>query len=460
MPMPGRVKSAYWHCSVNSMLRLACKTLGCKLNQIETENIANFFVQAGSELVSWNDRADVYLINTCTVTSKAEQKARREIRLALFKNPQSIMLITGCYAELDADELDFGHRAIVIPGSKKNCIAELALELVTGVLDHNDLADVIHQYVKKGESVPFFFSSPHKLIHTRPFLKIQDGCSKRCTYCRVCIARGNPQSLDARLVLERVHQYEALGAPEVVLTGVNLSLYYSNGMNFESLLAFLINNTNAIKFRLSSWEPDRVTDAFLEIFSHPRVQPHLHLSIQSGSDAVLSRMNRPYTKTVVLEAVDRLRKARGRFFLGSDFISGFPGETDADFHESLSLIHELAVAGVHAFTFSPRPGTPAYTMKPKVPERIAVARTEALITAGNEERMNYIKQTMGVKKEIILENFDEGDYMTGITADYLRVYLPRTSRNAQVQVAEGLIKALSDSSLANLFDVEADLSET
>ncbi len=442
------------------MLRLACKTLGCKLNQIETENIANSFVQAGSELVSWNDRADVYLINTCTVTSKAEQKARREIRLVLFKNPQAVMLITGCYAELDADTLDFGPRAIVIPGSKKNIIAKLAAELVTAVLDHEDLGEVIHRYTFKGESDPFFFSFPHKLIHTRPFLKIQDGCSRRCAYCRVCIARGKPQSLDTKLVLERVQQYEALGAPEVVLTGVNLSLYYSNDMNFESLLAFLIDNTKAIKFRLSSWEPNRVSDAFLEIFSHPRVQPHLHLSIQSGSDAVLSRMNRPYTKAAVLEAVERLRKVRNTFFLGADFITGFPGETDADFHESLTLIHELAIGGVHAFTFSPRPGTPAYSMKPKIPERIAVARTEALIRAGTEERMKYIKQTIGVKTEIILENFDEGDYMTGITADYLRVYLPRTSSNAQVQVAEGLIKALSDSSLANLFDVEAELLET
>lgn len=441
------------------MLKLACKTLGCKLNQIETENIANVFVQAGSELVGWNDRADVYLINTCTVTSKAEQKARREIRLALFKNPQSVMIITGCYAELDADALDFGPRTVVIPGSKKNSIAELAPALVSAVLDHDDLCEVIHQYAFSGESDPFFFTLPHKLFHTRPFLKIEDGCSRRCAYCRVCIARGKPQSLDANVVLERVKQYEALGAPEVVLTGVNVSLYYSNGMNFEALLAFLIDNTKTIKFRLSSWEPDRVSKAFLEVFSHTRVQPHVHLSLQSGSDAVLARMNRPYTRAMVVQAVERLRKVRNRFFLGADFISGFPGETDADFTASLNLIHELAVGGVHAFTFSPRPGTPAYTMKPKIPERIAVARTEALIAAGVKERMQYIQQNIGVKKEIILESLEEEGAMTGMTADYLRVYLPGIASTVNRQVVQGIIKPLCDSSLANLFDVEADILE-
>lgn len=442
------------------MLKLACKTLGCKLNQIETENIANAFIRAGSELVPWDDRADVYLINTCTVTTKAEQKARREIRFALFKNPQAIMLITGCYAELDADTLDFGSRAIVIPGSKKNIIAEIAGELVTAVHDHADPAEVIHRYAYKGKADPFFFSLPHKLIHTRPFLKIEDGCSKCCAYCRVCIARGKPQSLDTSLVLDRVQQYEALGAPEIVLTGVNLSLYYSNGMNFEALLAYLIGNTKAIKFRLSSWEPDRVSQAFLELFSHPRVQPHLHLSIQSGSDALLARMNRPYTKNMVLQIVERLRKVRSKFFLGADFISGFPGENDADFAESLNLIHDLAVVGVHAFTFSPRPGTPAYTMKPKIPERIAVTRTEALIKAGNEERRNYIQQTIGATKEIILESPYKDSSMAGITSDYLRVYIPRAASTVPSQVALVRIKALSNSSLAHLFDVEADLLET
>lgn len=424
------------------MFKLACKSLGCKLNQIETENIAGAFVQAGSSLVPWNDKADVYLINTCTVTSKAEQKARREIRLALSKNPHAVVIITGCYAELDADQLNFGPRALVIPGSRKNTIAELAPALVNAVLDHFSLEEFVYQLkinAIQGDSRngkdskgtkgsrdrpdPFFFSFPHKLIHTRPFLKIQDGCSRRCAYCRVCIARGNPQSLPPHLVLERVVLYEALGAPEIVLTGVNLSLYYANGHTFEQLLAFLIKNTKSIKFRLSSWEPDRVSDAFLDLFAHPRVQPHLHLSIQSGSDAVLRCMNRPYTQAYVVTAVERLRCAKSTLFLGADFISGFPGETEDDFMESLNLIHELAVPGVHAFTFSPRQGTPAYTMKPKVPERIAVARTEALIMAGKEERANYVKHRIGAKSEIILEAPTDAG-MSGITPDYLRVFIP------------------------------------
>ena len=453
------------------MLRLACKTLGCKLNQIETENIAGAFVREGFDLVPWGSDADLYLINTCTVTSKAEQKARREIRLALQRNPEALVVITGCYAELDSADLDFGPRAIVIPGSKKNLLAERAAAIAEAgyagrLLDLSlpgiDLAAVSEASADPnagsggtasgGKADPFFFSAPHKLLHTRPFLKIQDGCSRRCAYCRVCLARGAPISLEPDLVLERVMYYEALGAPEIVLTGINLSLYESAGKNFASMLASLLAGTKRIRFRLSSWEPDMVSPEFLELFSEPRIQPFMHLSIQSGSTDILRSMRRLYSREDVVLAVERLRSARGDFFLGADFISGFPGESETDFEQSLSLVSELDIAGLHAFTFSPRPGTSAYTMKPRIPERISVARTEALIAAGKARREGFLARRFGLATEAMIEYTDE-EVMSGLTPDYLHVKIEGAGALPQdTALVRGLLEPLPESSSKELFD--------
>ncbi|HCO48896.1 MAG TPA: tRNA (N(6)-L-threonylcarbamoyladenosine(37)-C(2))-methylthiotransferase MtaB, partial [Spirochaetaceae bacterium] len=200
---------------------------------------------------------------------------------------------------------------------------------------------------------------------------MEDGCDNRCAYCRVCLARGPAVSLPADRVLERVRELEEAGKAEVVLTGINLAHYRDGALRFPGLLARLIEGTKSIRFRISSYEPEFIDQAFLSAFAHPRVQPHVHLSVQSGSDTVLRRMARPYTAARVAEAVAALRATRDDPFLAADIIAGFPGETDAEFEETFVFCRDMDFAWIHAFPFSARPGTKAFDMRPKVPERVA-----------------------------------------------------------------------------------------
>jgi len=365
-------------------LRVSFRTFGCKLNQAETEAIADGFFRAGALAAGQGEAADLFIFNTCTVTSKAEQKARREIRLAIRSYPDAVALVTGCYAELDAEAvLTLAPRTIVIPGSRKDSLKALAAGLVAAKLEGLDLFSEARRLVDLAAGRvpdPFDYIPGDARWHSRVQLKVQDGCDNRCTYCRVCLARGRSVSLAPGEALVRAAALEARGVAEIVLTGVNLSQYRSGGLSFPGLLENLVSGTQSMAFRVSSYEPDRVDEGFVRAFGLPRVRPHLHLSIQSGSDRILTAMGRHYDRAAVLRAVDAVRAVRDDPFIGADIILGFPGESDADFHETLDLLEHIQPAWVHAFTFSPRPGTRAFELKPRVPERIAVERA-ALVQA-------------------------------------------------------------------------------
>ena len=403
-------------------LRVAFSTLGCKLNQLESESIADSFSTAGAAISSFDEAADLYVLNTCTVTGKAEQKARHAVRHTQAKNPDSVVLVTGCYAQMDPDGLGLlSPRVVVVSGDEKTSLLELASWLQENWQGHGDLFDAILAWKRERTARildRFAFHPRNFAFHSRPSLKIQDGCDNRCSYCRVCIARGPSVSLDSAQALFRARELEAAGKAELVLTGVNLSQYRWGFLRFPGLLESLVAGTKRMRFRISSWEPEKVDDALFSAFSLDRVQPHVHLSLQSGSDTVLERMARSYTASEIRKAVEGLRSAKDDPFLAADIIAGFPGETEQEFEETLELLSELDLAYIHAFPFSARPGTKAFDMKPRVPERIAGERVARLGDLAQRGKAAYIGRWTGRSVPLILERGGEGT-----SANYLKLKL-------------------------------------
>ena len=321
-------------------------TLGCRLNQDETEGAARVFSLNGFQCdlesttgkTPVNNQVILSVINTCTVTSKAEQKARRIIRLMLEKYPESLVLVTGCYAELDKEEITgiCPERIVILPGTKKFILSLIPANIKNGIfnsehksgtiLSLKKLDDFIQKNMKSIEESRllnkkafvlnnFTLYTPVFEKHSRPSIKIQDGCNNACTFCRIHLARGKSVSLEVEKVLERVRELEAAGAGEVVFTGVNLSQYAGKNstgqiFDFADLLSFLIENTKFIHFRISSFYPQHVNEKLCQVLVSPRVQPFFHLSVQSGSDNILKLMNRPYNAQTVIDAVKLLRIAK------------------------------------------------------------------------------------------------------------------------------------------------------
>jgi threonylcarbamoyladenosine tRNA methylthiotransferase MtaB len=417
-------------------LRVAFHTLGCKLNQLETESIADAFAKAGAIVLSHAEdepeddlnperpgrgaAADLVVINTCTVTGKAEQKARRLVRLALATDPRAVVLVTGCYAEVDPEAVAaLGERTLVLPGGSKEEL--LAIPALVAGLGGDELLASLRAALSGGASGGvhggrFGYNPGSFAFHSRPALKVQDGCDNACAFCRVHLARGPSSSLPIREAVARARALEAAGRSEIVLAGVNLSQYRDGELGFPALLRHLVEGTERISFRISSYEPDKVDAEFLEAFALPRVRPHAHLALQSGADPVLAAMGRRYGRDDAAAAVRGLRAAKGDPFIAVDLIAGFPGETEDDAEATLELARECAFAWIHAFRFSPRPGTKAAAMRDRVPERVAGDRVRALLGLGASGRAEYIRRWRGRELLAVLE---EGGVAT--SENYLKL---------------------------------------
>lgn len=394
-------------------------------------------------------------VNTCTVTGKAEQKARRLIRLLVKIHPYAVILVTGCYAQLEAAEIEALHpHVLAFPGQQKDLLtampeylAELvrssayfdtsfflsALRTYLTDLLHNGLTDKTQRYksVKNqhGDNIRgkqlFALSSPHFLFHSRALLKIQDGCNDACAYCRIRLARGKSVSLPAAEVLDRLRGIEETGIPELTLTGVNLSQYRSEAGDFADILRLILENST-MRIRISSLYPDRIDEDLIPLLAHPQVCPHFHLSVQSGSNTVLKTMHRGYKRATVYRAVSELRRVKDNPFIGADIITGFPGETEEDFEETYRMCRELNFAGIHAFPFSARPGTEAWKMQPKVPERIAGERVKRLNELAEMQAAAYIQAWNGKLVYGVAEAPRNGRQNV-ITENYLSLPLIETS---------------------------------
>jgi threonylcarbamoyladenosine tRNA methylthiotransferase MtaB len=415
-------------------MKAAFFTLGCKLNQCETEALADSFEKQGFHITEFSDASDVYVVNTCTVTSKSEQKARRVIRKVSRDFPDSLVLVTGCYAQLEAELIgELGDNVLSVPLDQKDLIMDMAAYLASGQADGLDLYKHAGFWLEtqapgiEGSQSRFRFSAADFNFHARAFLKIQDGCDHRCAYCRVCLARGKSVSLDSSVLLERLKELEAKGYREVVLTGVNIDSYSDGEMDLSDLLETILDQTEGFRIRLSSLEPETLLSRDLSILSHPRICPHFHVSAQSCSNSVLERMNRPYRSESVKNAVERLRELKDHPFIAADIICGFPGETDEEHRETVAALEQLNFSRIHVFPFSPRPGTAAWSMKPAVPERITGERTGEIRNISKSSYGQYLKDQNGKQLKVLLEEQSSSggqQYWEGTSENYLRVRIP------------------------------------
>jgi len=382
------------------------------------------------------------VVNTCTVTSMAEQKARRFIRKLLREHPAMCVIITGCYAQMEQSALSaleptasFPGRLFVIPGESKDRLLDLpgflagAAQATLPGLIASWLQSLSPGSFSQGQEDGAFRLQPEDFAsHSRAFLKIQDGCDRRCAYCRVSLARGKSRSLGAEEALAVLKSLEERGFAEAVIAGVNITQYRdARGVELAGLLGFLLSNTGAIRLRLSSIEPDwLIQDRALDLtqaLAHPRIRPHFHLSVQSGSAGVLAKMGRLYAPQDIEKAVALLRSVRGDPFVACDIIAGFPGETEEDFEKTVALCQSVGFAWIHAFPFSPRPGTAAYGFTERVSEKTAAKRVEQLTALARKGRRQYIDRWKGKEVEAIVESGkDAGQRMIpAVSENYLKL---------------------------------------
>ncbi|MDR0456263.1 MAG: tRNA (N(6)-L-threonylcarbamoyladenosine(37)-C(2))-methylthiotransferase MtaB [Treponema sp.] len=456
------------------MYSVAFYTLGCKLNQLESEALADSFRKAGFFIVPSGTpipEPGIIIINTCTVTSKADQKSRRLIRKALRENPDSCVIVTGCYAQLDSTEIElleteaaagvsgnrsfdrrpndhrsfdrrpFSRRLFVLGGGRgdssdsagavKSAVLELpeyvlkaTASMPESPLSGGLLPKVLETWIEqaKGEG-PFSFKPEEFSFHSRGYLKIQDGCDNGCSYCRVYLARGNSVSLPREAALAELRSFEGRGCAELMITGVNITQYNHCGLGLAGLLECLLEGSASIALRLASLEPEGINEKLVSVLAHPRIRPHFHLSVQSGSDTVLQRMGRAYRSQTVEQGAALLRSVKDNPFLACDIIAGFPGETEAEFEETLNLCEKIGFAWIHAFPYSKRPGTKAFSLKNPVCEREVTRRVEALNAAALRGRRDYAQAWLGRELSAIVEKAepDSAGRRRAVTENYLKV---------------------------------------
>ncbi|MSM41220.1 MAG: tRNA (N(6)-L-threonylcarbamoyladenosine(37)-C(2))-methylthiotransferase MtaB [Geobacter sp.] len=400
------------------MLRVAIATLGCKTNQFESAVMAENLAKDGLSLVPFGEVADVYVINTCTVTARTDAESRRLVRRASRLNPQARIVVTGCYAQVTPSDLAAMPEVGLVVGNeeKKGLAALLRRE---GVDSRVMVSDISLQSRAEPLSLETFAE------HTRAFLQVQNGCDSFCSYCIVPYARGRSRSVPQPPVLEGVERLTGQGFREVVLTGIHLGSYGRDLDPPASLLALLelLQLRGATgRLRLGSLEPLDITPALIAFLERsPMVCHHLHIPLQSGSDQVLARMNRPYDSAYFRDLVTRLMAALPGVCLGLDVIAGFPGETDAEFADTLRLIEELPVAYLHVFPFSSRPGTAAAAMTGHLPSRVVTERAQALRRLGEEKRSVYQSGFVGTELDVLVLKQQGAGVWRGLSRNYLTV---------------------------------------
>ncbi|KOS61977.1 tRNA (N(6)-L-threonylcarbamoyladenosine(37)-C(2))-methylthiotransferase MtaB [Lysinibacillus agricola] len=400
-------------------------TLGCKVNHYETEAIWQLFKEEGYERTEFDRQADVYVINTCTVTNTGDKKSRQVIRRAIRQNPDAVICVTGCYAQTSPAEI------MAIPG----------VDIVVGTQDRTKLLGYIDQYLTERQPINAVRNIMKNRVYeeldvpaftdrTRASLKIQEGCNNFCTFCIIPWARGLMRSRDPQEVLNQAQQLVDAGYLEIVLTGIHTGGYGQDlkDYNLAQLLRDLEANVKGLKrLRISSIEASQLTDEVIEVLRESKiVVNHLHIPIQSGSDTVLKRMRRKYTMEFFGERLTKLHEALPDLAVTSDVIVGFPGETEEEFMETYNFIRDHKFSELHVFPFSPRTGTPAARMEDQIDENIKNERVHRLIALNDQLAKEYASRFENQVLEVIPEEFvhdgsDEAGLLTGYTDNYLKV---------------------------------------
>lgn len=426
---------------------VAFETLGCKLNQYETDAIATALRDRGYRIVPFGDGADAYVINSCTVTNKADRKSRNILFRAqrMASGVAVPVIFTGCFVDSHPTfdgtpaATSTAHTAATAGGqhnatyfvrnTHKNTIPELLEAHFRGeTLDPHSLKPDV-----------FGFSTPDRIFHTRTNIKVQDGCDNYCTFCIIPFVRGRARSRSRADILQEAQRAVAAGSRELILTGVNMSRYRDSNANdahggdFVDLVQAILDLPGDFRLRISSLEPDGLDDRFVQLFEHPRMCPHLHLCLQSGSDRILLRMRRMYTRAAYRDLAEKLRARDARFNLTTDLITGFPGETEPDVALSVAAIHEHRFGHVHVFPFSVRAGTRAERMPDGIPAQEKRHRSEELHRVAVEEKRRYRTSLVGTTATVLVEKVEAsrtGSEGSGLSEYYVpvRFFAPAGTR--------------------------------
>ncbi|QGH34976.1 tRNA (N(6)-L-threonylcarbamoyladenosine(37)-C(2))-methylthiotransferase MtaB [Gracilibacillus salitolerans] len=405
------------------MHTVAFHTLGCKVNHYETEGIWQKFKNEGYERVDFDHHADVYVINTCTVTNTGDKKSRQVIRRAIRSNPEAVVCVTGCYAQTSPGEI------MEIPGVDIVVGTQDRGKMIQYIEEHqehrqpiNGVSNIMKNRVFEEMDVPQFSD------RTRASLKIQEGCNNFCTFCIIPWSRGLLRSREPENVLKQARQLVDAGYKEIVLTGIHTAGYGEDmkDYNFAQLLRDLESKVDGLKrIRISSIEASQITDEVIkELDASEKVVPHLHIPLQSGSDTVLERMRRKYTTDFYKKRVAKIQKALPHLAITSDVIVGFPGETEEEFQETMDFVKEIGYSELHVFPFSRRTGTPAARMDNQVDDEVKNRRVQALIEQSNEQALAYAKAYENEVVEVIPEetmDANQPNMLVGYSDNYLKV---------------------------------------
>ena len=399
--------------------KVAFHTLGCKLNFAETSAISRLFPGDQYERVPANSRADIYIINTCSVTDSAERKCRQAVRKFIGMAPDAYIAVVGCYTQMRPQELS------VIPG----------VDLVLGTNEKFSLTDYLSDTTGRFQTrVHSGELSDNDVFHpsfsigdrTRSFLKVQDGCDYGCSYCTVPLARGRSRNPEIKSLVSDARKIAASGVKEIVLTGVNTGDFgKSTGESFTSLLSELTGTAGIERLRISSVEPNLLTDELIDLTaSNEKIMPHFHIPLQSGSDKVLGLMGRRYSSADFAGHVERIRKLMPFAGIGADIIVGFPGETAPDFEKTYLFLRDLPLSYLHVFSFSARPGTRAEKLPGRVSDSEKTRRSRVLISLSKTKQLEFNRMNLGRTTEVLFEQVKSDGMISGFTPNYIRAWHP------------------------------------
>lgn len=416
------------------MKKIAFKTLGCRLNQYETDALASRFHSGSYQVVDFNDNADIYIVNTCTVTNQSDQKSRQTISQARKKNQDALVVVTGCMAN----------------NYKQSLLETKTIDFVVDNERKASIYSIIENHFRGETSDPegfdkdvFSYEAAYKTFHTRSMIKIQDGCDNFCTFCIIPKVRGRASSRPAAEIYQNIKEVVQYGFKEVVLTGVNIGRYQDGDTNFEKLIETILELPGDFRLRISSIEPDGFTDRFFELFAHPKLTPHLHLCLQSGSESILLKMRRMYTAKQFRSMAEKLRKLYPDFNLTTDIITGFPGETEEEFAQTVEMARILSFSHIHTFKYSVRSGTRAERMPDHITEKVKNQRSEVIRKISDTNKRAYYTSMIGKTQRMLVERITSDGTARGYGENYIPIRM-KTKGLEKNQFVDVLITGLHE----------------
>ena len=428
-------------------MKIAFKTLGCRVNLYETDALASRFKAAGYEIVNADEDTDIFVVNTCTVTNQSDQKCRQALHQIRRQHPESLIVATGCMVNHRKNEL-LENKTVdyAIDNERKSALFNIIDKHFKG-----------EQVDPEGLDVDLFGYQPaFDTFHTRSLIKIHDGCNNFCSYCLIPMVRGRATSRSDKDIYDNIRSVVDHGFKEIVLTGVNMGRYQYQDVNFEGLVENILNIDGDFRLRISSIEPDNFSDRFLRLFENEKLAPHMHICLQSGAENTLKAMRRHYTAAEFKNMCERIKTAIPDFNITTDLIVGFPGETEDDFMESAEMCREIGFSHIHTFKYSVRNGTKAATMPNQIPEKIKTERSGIIRKISAENKKRYFEQMLGKPQKMLIERINSDGIAQGYGENYIPMRLKGIGleKNTFVNVIVDSIIEKGDNSEVNVKQID------